>query len=193
MHADSPPDASAPPIPEAARRIVQGREPFTFDEPVPGGPPLVLRVVTSPHAHARVVSIDTRPRGAIPGVVAVFTHDDVPAVCATRRPPHEHRTDDPDDTRMLDDVVRHVGQRIVAVVAETAEAADAGCRAVEVEYEVLPAVFDPEEARRPGAPLLHPDRTPDERVMDAAATSSRASTPVTAATSTRPSPRATPP
>ncbi len=153
-------------IPEAARRIVQGREPFTFDEPVPGGPPLVLRVVTSPHAHARVVSIDTAAARAIPGVVAVFTHDDVPAVrYSTGR--HEHRTDDPDDTRMLDDVVRHVGQRIVAVVAETAEAADAGCRAVEVEYEVLPAVFDPEEARRPGAPLLHPDRTPDERVMDA--------------------------
>ncbi|BAJ74285.1 aerobic-type carbon monoxide dehydrogenase, large subunit CoxL/CutL homologs [Microbacterium testaceum StLB037] len=153
-------------VPEAARRIVQGREPFTFDEPVPGGPPLVLRVVTSPHAHARVRSIDTEAALAIPGVVAVFTHDDVPEIrYSTGR--HEHRTDDPDDTRMLDDVVRHVGQRVVAVVGETAEAADAGCRAVRIEYDVLPAVFDPEEARRPGAPLLHPDRTPDERVMEA--------------------------
>lgn len=63
--------------------------------------------------------------------------------------------------------MRHVGQRVAAVVAETAEAADAACALVEVDYEVLPAVTDPEAARSPGAPLLHPDRTPAERVDQA--------------------------
>ena len=154
--------------PEPARRVVQGREPYTFDiDGTPAGAPLVLRVVGSPHAHARIVAIDTDAARALPGVVAVFTHADVPRIrYSTGR--HEHREDDPDDTLMLDDVVRHVGQRVAAVVAETAEAADAARRAIRVQYEILPAVFDPDQARRPGAPLLHPDRTPADRVDDAA-------------------------
>ncbi|ALJ22173.1 molybdopterin-dependent oxidoreductase [Microbacterium sp. No. 7] len=154
--------------PEAGRRVVQGLEPYTFDLPpdeLPE-PPLVLRVVTSPHAHARIRAIDTARALAVPGVVAVFTHDDAPDVRYSSAR-HEHRTDDPDDTRLLDDVVRHVGQRVAAVVAETAEAADLAVRLVEVDYDVLPAVFAPDEARHPGAPLLHPDRTPAERVDQA--------------------------
>merc|ERR1711969_485965 len=139
--------------PEAARRVVQGLEPYTFDDETTGA--LVLKVVTSPVAHARIRSIDTTAALAIPGVVAVYTHEDAPATRYSSGR-HEHRTDDPDDMRMLDDVVRHIGQRVAAVAA------------VVVVYDELPAVFEPEAARAPGAPLLHPDRTPADRVVEAA-------------------------
>ena len=152
------------PRPPAARRVVTGAEPYTFDDAVPGA--LVIRVLGSPHAHARIVRIDTSAADAMPGVELVLTHLNTPdARYSTGR--HENRLDDPDDTRMLDDVVRFVGQRVAAVVAVDAATAEAACRAVEVEYEVLPAVLDPELARAPGAPLVHPDRTPDDRVLDA--------------------------
>lgn len=147
--------------PPAAERIVTGTEPFTFDVDLSGA--LHLRVLGSPHAHARIRSIDATAARAAPGVALVLTHHDVPDLrYSTAR--HEHRTDDPDDTRMLDDVVRHVGQRVAAVVAETPAQAEAACALIAVDYEVLPAVLDPEAARLPGAPLVHPDRTPADRV-----------------------------
>ena len=68
---------------------------------------------------------------------------------------HEDHLVDPDDTYILDNVARFVGQRLVAVVAENEGAAEEGCRAVEIEYEILPAVFDPEKAMEPSAPVLH--------------------------------------
>ncbi|MGH6866213.1 MAG: xanthine dehydrogenase family protein molybdopterin-binding subunit [Methyloceanibacter sp.] len=68
---------------------------------------------------------------------------------------HEDHLVDPDDTYMLDNVVRFVGQRVAAVVAETEGAAEEACRLLDVDYELLPAVFDPEAAMEPGAPILH--------------------------------------
>ncbi|WP_110589849.1 molybdopterin-dependent oxidoreductase [Microbacterium suaedae] len=148
--------------PPAAERIVSGTEPYTFDPVVPGAQ--VLRVLGSPHAHARIVSIDTSEAERVPGVALVLTHRDVEDLPRFSTGRHEHREDDPDDTRVLDDRVRFVGQRVAAVVADSAAAAEEACRRIRVEYETLPAVFDPEEARRPGAPLLHADRTPEDRV-----------------------------
>lgn len=149
--------------PPAARRVVDGSEPYTFDAVPPGC--RYLRVLGSPHPHARILSIDTADAEAVDGVQLVLTHRNTPAQRYSSAR-HENRLDDPDDTRMLDDVVRFVGQRVAAVVATTVAAAEAACRLIRVDYALLPAVFQPEAARAPGAPLLHPDRTPQDRVAD---------------------------
>ncbi|GLK66762.1 molybdopterin-dependent oxidoreductase [Hansschlegelia plantiphila] len=143
-------DAPAP----ASRRIVTGAEPYTFDVDMPGL--LHLKLLRSPHAHARIVSIDVAAAMAVPGVRLVLTHEDAPETLFSTGL-HELDADDPPDTRVLDDVARFVGQRVAAVVAETEAAAELGCRLLRVDYDVLPAVFAPLEAMRPGAPLLHDD------------------------------------
>jgi len=74
---------------------------------------------------------------------------------------------DPDDTCLLDNVVRFVGQRVVAVVAESEGTAEEACRLVQIDYEVLPAVFDPEEAMKDGAPVIHTGLRAESRIEDA--------------------------
>ncbi|WP_092800404.1 molybdopterin-dependent oxidoreductase [Rhodococcus globerulus] len=140
----------------AATDIVTGRAEFTMDTTIdtPTGRMLHLKVLHSPHAHARIVSIDTAAALAVPGVHRVYTWKDVPRKRFTTAIHTDHLVD-PDDTYILDNVVRFVGQRVVAVLAESIAAAEEGRRKVVVEYEVLPAVFDPEEAMADGAPPLH--------------------------------------
>src|SRR5207247_626205 len=121
---------------------------FTMDTAIEGM--LHLKVLRSPHAHARIVSIDTTAALAVPGVHRVYTWEDVPRKRFTTAIHTDHLVD-PSDTYILDNVVRFVGQRVVAVLADTIGAAEAGCREVIVEYEVLPAVFDPEAAMADGA------------------------------------------
>ncbi|MGG8405271.1 2Fe-2S iron-sulfur cluster-binding protein, partial [Streptomyces sp. 12297] len=125
----------------AAEDVVTGRAEFTMDTRMDGM--LHLKVLHSPHAHARILSIDKTAALAVPGVQRVYTWEDVPRKRFTTAIHTDHLVD-PDDTYILDDTVRFAGQRVVAVLADTVGAAEEGCRKVAVEYEVLPAVFDPE-------------------------------------------------
>ncbi|MEE6136908.1 molybdopterin-dependent oxidoreductase [Mycobacterium sp. 050128] len=141
----------------AGTDVVTGRAEYTMDTEMDGM--LHLKVLHSPHAHARIVSIDKSAALAVPGVHRVYTWEDVPRKLFSTAIHTDHLVD-PDDTYMLDDVVRFVGQRVVAVLAETIGAAEEGCRKVVVEYELLPAVFDPDEAMKLGAPQLHSSDDP---------------------------------
>jgi CO/xanthine dehydrogenase Mo-binding subunit/aerobic-type carbon monoxide dehydrogenase small subunit (CoxS/CutS family) len=142
--------------------VVTGQARYTLDIEIEGL--LHIKLLRSPHAHARVRSIDTSAALAVPGVQAVLTHDDAPKTAfSTAR--HETPSIDPDDTFVLDRVVRFIGQRVAAVVADSEAAAEAGCRSVVVDYELLPGVFDAELAMKPGAPVIH-DKGPQARIRN---------------------------
>ena len=114
---------------------------------------LHMQVLRSPHAHARIVSIDTSQAEAVPGVAGVITCADVPGedgfgVFVNDQPV------------MARGKVRYVGEGVAAVAAEDALTARRALAKIKVVYEQLPAVFDPDDAMRPGAPVLH-DYAPD--------------------------------
>jgi CO/xanthine dehydrogenase Mo-binding subunit len=105
-------------------------------------------VVRSPHHHARIVSIDTAAAEAVPGVWAIVTAKDVPG----------DKTFGPllqDQPALVVDVVRHIGEPVALVIADSKTAARRALALVAVEYEPLPAVHDPTEALKPDAPLVH--------------------------------------
>ena len=142
--------------------VVTGKARFTLDVAIEDLHH--IKLVRSPHAHARIKGFDKSAALAVPGVVAVLTHEDAPTTLYSSAR-HETREIDPDDTRVLDDVARFIGQRVAAVVATSEGAAEEACRKLVIDYELLPAVFDPEEAVKPGAPRIH-DKGPEARIKD---------------------------
>jgi CO/xanthine dehydrogenase Mo-binding subunit len=126
-----------------ARAIVTGSAKYIDDIKLPGM--LYGRVLRSPYPHARIKHIDTSKAEAYPGVKAVLTYKNVPPWIGGI--PH-HRP-------VLDSTVRFVGDAVALVAAETGESAEEALELVEVEYEQLPAVYNMEEAIKPGAPQIH--------------------------------------
>jgi len=106
---------------------------------------LYVKLLYSPVAHAKIKRIDTSRAKAYPGVVCVLTHEDFPVHYYTTAG-QGYPEPSPRDITIFSSVARFVGDRIAAVAGETLEAAEAGVRAIEVDYEELPAIFDPEEA-----------------------------------------------
>jgi len=144
-----------------AAKLVQGKPAFTDD--VEMRDMLVAKLLLSPHAHAIIKHIDASKARALPGVQAVLTHEDLPRVAYTTAGQSDPEPG-PHDNFSLDNRVRFVGDRVAAVAAETEEIALQALELIEVEYELLPTVFDPRESMKPGAPLLHEpnDHEPEE-------------------------------
>ena len=137
-------------------RLLKGLATYVDDLRLPGM--LHAAFVRSPHAHARIVSIRSETARAKPGVVGVFTGADVNAncgvvPCAASQPDMKA----PKHTVLAGGRAYFVGHPVAVVVATTPYLAVDAAEAVEVEYDPLPAVVDPEKALEKGSPLTHPD------------------------------------
>jgi CO/xanthine dehydrogenase Mo-binding subunit len=136
---------------------VRGAISYVLNAELPGC--LTGRILRSPYAHARVLRVDTSAAEKLPGVIAVLSRNDL--------------IDNPafypyfgqvirDEPIVAFDKVRFAGDPVAAVAAVDDDAAEAALAAIEVDYEELPGVFDPEEALEPGAPILH-ETWPEQR------------------------------
>src|SRR5882672_10029537 len=143
-------------------RLITGASVYVTDVVLPGM--LWVAFVRSPHAHAKFSKIDASAALKIPGVKQVVTGDDIRKL-AKALPPASASAEGGASTgapgrqhwALSTDVVRHVGEAVAAVIAETDYTAHDGVEAVQVDWEPLPAVTDVFESMKPGAPQLHAD------------------------------------
>ena len=136
---------------------VTGRANFGADMVMPGM--LWGKVKRSPHAHARILSVNIDKALALPGVKGIVTADDFPPIASEEAFVGEGPMNFRDLSRncMARDKVLYDGHAVAAVAATSAAIAEQACELIEVEYHVLPHVIDVEEAMKPGAPILHDD------------------------------------
>src|SRR5689334_2175469 len=147
-------------------RLITGAGSFLDDVKLPGM--AHAAVLRSPYAHARIRGIDVSRAREMPGVLGVFTGEDVkgdiqPLPCAWQAGKVRNNVNTP---RVLAiDKVMHVGDPVAVVVAESRYQAEDALDAIEVDYEELPVVVDAKKATEPGAPQLH-DNAPNNVVME---------------------------
>lgn len=128
-----------------ARDKVTGRTEYVDDLKAE----LFVKILGSPHAHARIKSIDTSRAEKLEGVAVILTHKKVPHKLIPLR---SHRP-----CYAIDEHLRYVGDYVAAVAATSEAIAEEALELIDVDYEVLPAVFDPEEAAKPTAPKIYPE------------------------------------
>ncbi|MDD2866186.1 MAG: molybdopterin-dependent oxidoreductase [Candidatus Omnitrophica bacterium] len=149
MKTTSPVGKSVPRI--DARQKVAGEATYVFDLKLPGM--LVGKMLRSPHAHARIVKIDTSKAEKLPGVRAVVTAEDTPKIKFGSNEFFFPYT--VDQFPLEFEKVRYIGDEVAAVAAIDEETAQKALSLIDVHYEVLPAVFSSVEAMKPGAPAIH--------------------------------------
>src|SRR5690349_11095128 len=129
-------------------RFLRGKGNYLDDIELPGM--LHMAILRSPHAHARIKSVDTAAASAMPGVVAVVTGDLMAQHKLAWMPTLSYDT----QAVLATDKARFQGQEVAAVVAESRLAAEDAVGLIEVDYEVLPVITSPQQAKAEGAPLI---------------------------------------
>ncbi|MGH2345910.1 MAG: xanthine dehydrogenase family protein molybdopterin-binding subunit, partial [Chloroflexota bacterium] len=144
-------------------RLITGSATYVDDIALPGM--LFMALLRSPYAHARITAIDAAAARERPGVVLIVTGKDPRGLYLgggggeTEGAEQDERGDAPPRRPILAlDVVRHAGEPVAAVVATTRELAEDALTLIDVQYDLLPAVTDPEAAIRPDAPIVHAGR-----------------------------------
>ncbi len=116
---------------------------------------LWVKAVRSEYPHARIIDIDLSQAQSAPGVVCILTHRDMPGS-------NRYGLYIPDQPALVEDKVRYMGDALALVVAETPEAASDAAKLIRVRYEPLPGIFDPFQALKQDAPLIHEKLVPND-------------------------------